>query len=159
MLYVVMRVVNAHEEFRMAFSEDGTLGFYDRLHPCYTVFHRETETFSTLWTEYHADYETFLQAFRNDCEQFKDVKRFEAKPQTPVNSFPVSMIPWESFEGFHLHLPRAGKYFFPIVTMGKYVEREGRILLPLALQVHHAVCDGFHACRLTREVRELIADL
>ena len=43
--------------------------------------------------------------------------------------------------------------------MGKYVEREGRILLPLALQVHHAVCDGFHACRLTREVRELIADL
>ena len=55
MLYVVMRAVNRHKEFRMAFSEDGTLGFYDRLHPCYTVFHRETETFSTLWTEYHAD--------------------------------------------------------------------------------------------------------
>ncbi len=159
MLYALATVINRHEEFRMAFSEDGTLGFYDRLHPCYTVFHRETETFSTLWTEYHSDYETFLQAFRSDCERFKDVKRFEAKPQTPVNSFPVSMIPWESFEGFHLHLPRAGKYFFPIVTMGKYVEREGRLLLPLALQVHHAVCDGFHACRLTREVRELIADL
>ena len=46
MLYALATVINRHEEFRMAFSEDGTLGFYDRLHPCYTVFHRETETFS-----------------------------------------------------------------------------------------------------------------
>ena len=29
-------------------------------------------------------------------------------------------------------------------------------LLPLALQVHHAVCDGFHACRLVREAQELL---
>ena len=32
----------------------------------------------------------------------------------------------------------------PIFTMGKYFERDGKRLLPLAIQVHHAVCDGYH---------------
>ncbi|MBQ4583148.1 MAG: chloramphenicol acetyltransferase CAT, partial [Oscillospiraceae bacterium] len=25
-----------------------------------------------------------------------------------------------------------------------YFEREGKRMLPLAIQVHHAVCDGYH---------------
>ena len=31
--------------------------------------------------------------------------------------------------------------------MGKYYKENDKILLPLAIQVHHAVCDGFHICR------------
>ena len=159
MLYALSSVVNRHEEFRMAFNDKDELGIYDRLCPSYTIFHKDTETFSTLWTTYDDDYETFLRSCKSDMARFGNVKDFEAKPQTPVNSFPVSMIPWESFESFHLHLPRAERYFFPIFTMGKYVEREGKFLLPLAVQVHHAVCDGFHVCRLTGELRELVACL
>ena len=37
-----------------------------------------------------------------------------------------------------------GKFLLPIFTMGKYFERDGKRLLPLAIQVHHAVCDGYH---------------
>ena len=29
-------------------------------------------------------------------------------------------------------------------------------ILPLAIQVHHAVCDGFHICRFVNELQELI---
>ena len=28
--------------------------------------------------------------------------------------------------------------------MGKYFERDGKRLLPFNIQVHHAVCDGYH---------------
>ena len=28
--------------------------------------------------------------------------------------------------------------------MGKYFECDGKRFLPLAIQVHHAVCDGYH---------------
>ena len=35
----------------------------------------------------------------------------------------------------------------PIFTMGRYYEENGKTLLPLAVQVHHGVCDGFHLCR------------
>lgn len=28
--------------------------------------------------------------------------------------------------------------------------------LPLAVQVHHGVCDGFHVCRFVNELQELL---
>ena len=66
------------------------------------------------------------------------------------------MIPWQSFEGFNLNLPKGGDYLLPIFTMGRFHEENGRILLPFAAQVHHAVCDGFHLCRFINELSELV---
>ena len=66
------------------------------------------------------------------------------------------MVPWTSFEGFHLHLPKGNTYLLPIFTMGRYEERDGKWWLPLAIQVHHAVCDGFHVCRFVGELRALL---
>lgn len=78
------------------------------------------------------------------------------KPNAPENTFPVSMIPWSTFEGFNLNLQKGYDYLIPIFTMGKYYQEDGRIILPLAIQVHHAVCDGFHICRFVNELQELI---
>lgn len=36
------------------------------------------------------------------------------------------------------------------------MRRGGRVLLPLAVQVHHGVCDGFHTCRLVNELQQLL---
>lgn len=51
MLHSITTVANRHEEFRTAFDEADELGVYSELHPCYTVFHKDSETFSNLWTE------------------------------------------------------------------------------------------------------------
>lgn len=32
----------------------------------------------------------------------------------------------------------------------------GGTRLPLAVQVHHGVCDGFHVCRFVNELQELL---
>lgn len=47
MLYLLSTVVNRHQEFRMACNQAGEVGIYDVVHPCYTIFHRDTETFPT----------------------------------------------------------------------------------------------------------------
>ncbi len=156
MLYLLARTVNAHEEFRTALDTEGNPGVWDVVHPCYTVFHPDTETFSTIWTPYAADYPTFCAAYAQDLQDFGTVHRFEAKPHTPDNTFSVSMIPWESFEGFHLHLPKETGDLAPIFTLGQYREEDGRYRIPLAAQVHHAVCDGFHLCRLIGELKQLL---
>lgn len=59
MLYYITTVVNRHEEFRTALNKNGEPGFYSEMFPSYTVFHKDTETFSELWTEYDLDYDTF----------------------------------------------------------------------------------------------------
>lgn len=82
-----------------------------------------------------------------------------AKPNLPDNNFCVSMIPWTTFEGFNLNLQKGYDYLKPIFTMGKYYEENGKTHLPLAIQVHHAVCDGFHVCRFVNELQELIDEI
>ena len=53
MLYYIAMIVNRHSEFRTAINQDGELGIYDEMIPSYTIFHNDTETFSSLWTCRH----------------------------------------------------------------------------------------------------------
>ena len=156
MLYCISKTVNLHAEFRMDLDADGQLGCYDRMHPCYTIFHKDTETFSNLWTEYADDYAVFYQRYQQDMERYGSIKSMQAKPSVPVNTFPVSMVPWESFDGFNLNLQKGYQYLLPIFTMGKYVAVGERYEMPLSIQVHHAVCDGFHVCRFLSDLRASI---
>ena len=154
-LHHISTVVNRHREFRMACRE-GEVGFYDLVHPCYTIFHKETETFSSLWTAYTPDCEAFCAAYERDLKRWGDQPGLQSRPDTPENTFPVSMLPWASFEGFHLNLQKGYDYLPPIFTMGRFYEENGKVLMPLAVQVHHAVCDGFHLCRLVNELQDCL---
>lgn len=156
LLYAISSVVNRHEEFRTAIDGQGQLGVFSELHPCYTIFHPQTETFSNLWTEFAPDYGVFLERYKADQALYGDRREMEAKPGTPANTFPVSMIPWTSFDGFNLNLQKGYDYLLPIFTLGKYGESDGICCIPLAVQVHHAVCDGFHLSRFLNELQELI---
>ena len=64
------------------------------------------------------------------------------------------MIPWASFTAFNLNLQKGYDYLPPIFTMGKLSQRGDRWLLPLAAQVHHSVCDGFHLSRFLSELQQ-----
>ncbi len=70
----------------------------------------------------------------------------------------MSSLPWASFTGFNLNIGNDWDHLAPIFTLGRYTERDGRVLLPLAVQVHHATADGFHSTRLVNEVQALFAD-
>lgn len=156
MLYYITTIVNRHREFRTSFNEKGQLGVFDEMIPCYTVFHKDTETFSNIWTDYFEEYKDFYDAYEKDMKDYGTLKGMLTKPDMPANNFPVSMIPWTTFEGFNLNLQKGYGYLLPIFTMGKYYEENERYILPLAIQVHHAVCDGFHVCRFINELQELI---
>ena len=138
----------------MALDEDGAPGFYDLVHPCYTIFHKEQETFSNLWTEYSENFSTFLARYKADLETYGNVLDMDAKPNTPPNTFPVSMVPWTTFTGFHLHLQKGYNYLLPIFTLGKAWEHHGHWKMPLAIQVHHDVCDGFHVSRFVESLQQ-----
>lgn len=156
MIYYIATIVNRHPEFRTAINEKDEVVIFDEIHPSYTVFHKNTETFSTIWTEYDSDYETFCASYEQDILEYGNREGLFVKANIPENNFPVSMIPWTTFEGFHLNLQKGYHYLLPIFTMGKYYEENSTFLLPLAIQVHHAVCDGFHLCRFVNELQELI---
>ena len=57
MLYYLTKTVNQYEGMKMGFDEDGHIGIYDEMIPSYTIFHKDTNTFSNIWTEFHENEE------------------------------------------------------------------------------------------------------
>ncbi len=135
------------------------MGYFDEMLPSYTVFNPETETFTSIWSNVPKKYEDFYDIYKSDVATFCKNKGVVGKPDMPENVFNVSMIPWMSFEGFNLNLQKGYDYLLPIFTFGKYFFENEKCVLPLSIQVHHAVCDGFHVCRLVQELQDFINSL
>ena len=84
------------------------------------------------------------------------MKEINPKPGLPENVFPISSLPWTTFTGFNLNITSDGTYLFPIFTFGKYFIRGKKTLIPLSVQVHHAVCDGFHVSRFINDLQSVL---
>ena len=149
MIWLLTETVNRLPEFRTDCTAQG-VGIYDQMHPAYTIFNPEHKTFSGIWTEFRPDYPAFLDAYRADVAAYAASTQYASKPGRPPNSFDVSMVPWVPFTAFHLQLHGDGKYLLPIFTLGQFSDTQGKRLLPLAIQVHHAVCDGYHVGQFLR---------
>ena len=154
LIYVISKAVNKYEEFRTAINDRGEIGVWETLSPCYTVFHKDSESFSNIWTEWNDDLNLFLSNFEQDSKRFGQIDSIDAKPNTPANVFPISSLPWTTFTGFNLNIFADGTYLLPIFTYGKYFKDGNRYLIPLSIQVHHAICDGFHVSRLINEIQQ-----
>lgn len=152
-LYGITKLVNAHKEFRMSIDSEGNIGYFDYLSPSYTVFNKTNQTFTNIWTDYNDDFNVFYNNYVEDIKLYSQKSGLNAKPINQDNLFNVSCIPWTSFTGFNLNLQKGYKYLLPIFTMGKYANNSDNIVLPLAIQVHHSVCDGFHISRFINELQ------
>lgn len=155
MLWLLTDTVNEMKEFRTSLSPEG-VGIFDSMHPSYTIFNKDRKTFSVIWTEFDSDYRIFKSRYEEDCKAYALSDKFEPKPQRPINSFDVSMIPWATFSSFNLNIANSGSYLLPIFTMGKYFTQENKTMLPLSLQVHHAACDGYHAGKFIEKLQNKI---
>jgi chloramphenicol O-acetyltransferase type A len=153
LIHMIAAVVNRHVEFRTCFDSEGRLGYWDSLAPSFTIFHDDDKTFSSIWTLYDEQFSEFYSCYLDDLKMYGSIKQFAAKANEPPNIFPISSIPWVSFTGFNLNVYNEGSYLLPIFTMGKYFEHDEKILLPLSVQFHHAVCDGYHAGVLFNELQ------
>lgn len=148
--YAVSRAANAVPAFRQRIIED-TLYEFERIDPGYTVA-RENDLFSFCDAEYHEDFRVYRATAMTRMEAVKH------EPDLSVGEkhhmFFITSIPWFSFTAFtHPYTPLYG--YIPIITLGKYTERHDRVLMPVAVQVHHGVVDGVHIGRFYAALTEL----
>ena len=157
-VWALATVVNRHDEFRMCLTASGDPAVWPVVHPAFTVLNAERETFACVWAPYDPDFGTFHDVAAPLLAEHGGATEFFPQGTLPPNAFDVSSLPWASFTGFNLNIRDAWDHLAPIFTLGRYAERDGRVLLPLALQVHHAAADGFHSARLVNELQDLVTD-
>ena len=157
MLWVVSKVINSHDEFKYGWNKQGKLIQWDYVSPSYTDFHSEDENFVKMVTEYSDNLFEFCNKVKTDIEWHKNdsaVLKYQ-----PLNFFDVSCLPWVIYKHFDVHVFDEGKFLAPVVSWGKYEQESGKLMMPLTMNIHHAVADGFHLSRFFNEVQDLINTL
>lgn len=150
--WLLTAAANCIPEFRMNRDASGALGIWDRLDPLYTVLDQSTHIFTSLRTPFDADFGVYYQHYLSDIETW-ETGAHSPPSNEPANALNISSIPWVGFTAFNLNLMT--DYLLPILTIGKHAETDGRTLMPLSIQVHHAVCDGFHLGQFAEQVQQL----
>lgn len=151
-IWMLTTAANRVPEFRMSRDGAGNLGIWDRLEPLYTAMRDTSKPFSGLWTPYDPDFGAFYRQCIADIEIYANGS-FMPQGNEPPNALNISSIPWVGFTGFNLNLMT--DYLLPILTIGRHAEQDGVTLMPLSIQVHHAVCDGYHLGQYVEQVQTL----
>lgn len=148
-LYVLAKVLNSREDYRLAWRYDAQqLIAYDQINPTQYIFHEDTETFTIVYTTYDPDYHTFYQRALQDMEKAKETREYGLDAANHPNWFDTSCIPWISYDSLTIELPDGYLYFNPIINWGRYCEENGKMMMPVSVRMNHAVADGYLVARV-----------
>ena len=153
-LYFALRVANEIEPFRYRLKE-GKVIVHDVINGGTTVL-LPNESFSYAYFDYQKDFEKFFRAAG------ESIKRVQAdgllKPSMREDLIYFTVLPWVSFTSFaHARTPGRGDSV-PRIAFGKFAEENERILLPISVEVHHALMDGLHVGRYLNRFEEALAE-
>lgn len=152
-LYLTTKLINEQPLFRTAYLNN-ELGYYEVLHPSYACFHEDDHTMSNMWTEYNGSFREFYLSYIEDQNNYGSHHGILARPEIPpVNSYMVGLIPWISFKSYSPIPLGGGTLFFPVLEAGKFKKKEGRIIMPLSMMVHHAIADGYHVSEFINQLQ------
>lgn len=140
--YLALRTANEIEPFRYRL-QNGKVVIHEVIHGGSTVL-MPNETFSFSYFDYHEDFERFaieaaraIEAVRSGDPNFSPREDHQA-----VIHF--TTLPWVSFTSFS-HARNWGREdSIPKIAFGKFKRENNRILLPVSVEVHHALMDGLH---------------
>ncbi len=144
MVYICSRTANDMPEFRWRIR-NGKVFEHDVVHPSASIM-TAGELFSFCTMRYYPNFSDFYTSAEKTIAHIKENPTLEDEPGQDDLLFMTS-IPWVSFTGFvhpiHMHPVDS----VPRFAWGKFTKNGEKITMPLSVQAHHALMDGFHAGR------------
>ncbi len=112
-----------------------------------------------LWLPWQSDRHAFFLQARRAIEETKTSTTLFNGGMTEQNQDDVvylSCLPWLRFTSICQPVPIKQPDSIPRIVWGKYTHSGDTITMPLAIQTHHALADGFHLCEFYRVVQNRI---
>lgn len=162
--YVITKAANRVPELRQRIRGDEVIE-HDVVHPLITVLGGD-DMFGVIPLEYDPCFATFAANAAERIAKAKETASLAEFPHDQEGEFArddllsITVVPWLSFTGFSL-TRRPQLDCIPLLAWGKVLEDGDRNLLPLFINIHHALVDGVHLARfvgyIEEEARELLA--
>lgn len=151
--YFALRIANEIEPFRYRLKDEKVF-VYDVINGGTTVL-LPNESFAYAYFDYQVNFERFVAQMGKAVD---DV-RTGAGPLKPTMRDDViyhTTLPWFSFTSFaHARTPGRGDSI-PRIVFGKFTPENERLVLPISVEVHHALMDGLHVGRYLNRLEEAL---
>ena len=153
--YFALRVANEIEPFRYRLKDEKVF-VYDVVNGGTTVL-LPNESFAYAYFDYQRDFEKFL----SDMGKAVDDVRTGSGPLKPTMRDDViyhTTLPWISFTSFAHARTKGRGDSIPRIVFGKFTKENERIMLPISVEVHHALMDGLHVGRYLSRLEDALAE-
>lgn len=147
--YLALRVANEIEPFRYRISGDQVV-VHDVIHGASTVL-MPNDTFAFAYFDYQENFQTFSTGASREIDRVREENtKFDPRDDQSVIHF--TTLPWVSFTSFS-HARNWGREdSVPKIAFGKFTKSEGKVMLPISVEVHHALMDGVHVGRFLQRL-------
>jgi len=152
--YFALRAANETEPFRYRLK-DGKVFVYDVINGGTTVL-LPNESFAYAYFNYEQDFQKFVGDMGNAVDEVRNGTG-PLKPTMRDDVIYHTTLPWISFTSFmHARTPGRGDSV-PRLVFGKFTKEGERTLMPISVEVHHALMDGLHVGRFLSRLEEMFA--
>lgn len=140
-VYLVAKASNDIDAFRMRIRGDNVV-LHEKAHPSFTVL-GDDDVFSYCTSEYFSEAAKFVQGTQAAIEEAKSNASLE-NPFGEDEYLYMSCLPWVKFTSVSHAMRLNPSDSIPRYSWGKYDKQGAKMVMPLSVQVHHAVVDGVH---------------
>jgi chloramphenicol O-acetyltransferase type A len=153
--YFALRIANEIEPFRYRLK-DGKVLVYDVINGGTTVL-LPNESFAYAYFDYQRDFEAFITGMGKAVDEIR-IGSGKLRPTMRDDVIYHTTLPWISFTSFaHARTPGRGDSV-PRIVFGKFFQENERMMMPISVEVHHALMDGLHVGRYLNRLEEALAD-
>jgi len=153
--YFALRSANEVEPFRYRLKDERVF-VYDVVHGGTTVL-LPNESFAYAYFDYQIDFEKFVAEMGKAVDEVR-TRSGQLKPTSRDDVIYHTTLPWFSFTSF-AHARNKGRGdSIPRIVFGKFFEEHHRLMLPISVEVHHALMDGLHVGRFLAKLEEALAN-
>lgn len=141
-IFTLSAAANAIPEFRWRIR-DNRIVEHLKVNPSFTVPTEVADVFSFCTVPYDTDAKTFLKQAAAVRELMRTSPNLEDEEGRDDYLF-LSALPWIRFTGIQHAMQYHPGDSVPRISWGKFYQEGGKTMMPLAVQVHHALVDGRH---------------
>ena len=153
-LYAIMKTVNSIPEFRTRFRED-RIYQYAYSDPSYTIPIQDNG-FAFCETPYSANWKTFNEACLETSDQAKRQTHVQENESSDHLTW-LTCAPWVHFTAL-AHASNGPDDCMPRLAWGKFTKRGDQWMMPVNVQAHHSLVDGYHAGLLINKTEEILQE-
>ena len=159
-LYAVLRAVNEIPEFRFRIDAEGRVVYFVHVDMLTPIKVKENGRFFTIRLPWNTDFQTFYttaKAIINDIDPNGnpyDMEKVGGKDLLDV--ILLSATPDLYFTSLTCTQEHRHGSNYPLMNAGKAILKEGKLVMPIAMTIHHGFIDGHHLSLFYKKVEEFL---